>query len=360
MLYRKYRPKTWTNVIGQENIVRALRGAVSVGRIGHAYLFAGPRGTGKTTLARILAKAANCTASINVRPCDKCASCAAVGEGRSLDVIEIDAASNRSIDDIRALKEAVGTATTGGAYRVYLIDEAHMLTKEAANAFLKLLEEPPAHIIFVLATTEAHKIIPTVLSRVQRFDFRKLTQSEISKKLSIIAKAEERVTHPEVIASLAASSDGALRDAEVMLTKLYTENEGEITSESVQRVLGIAPTVWNGELAEAISVGDRIGALAVISRASESGTDADQFIRGFLEYLRRVMINKIDKTTLMRAQLALSEANLSSIKHLTETMDGKLLVRAIHTFTKARTELRMSPIPFFPLELAVIELTEKS
>lgn len=359
MLYRTYRPKTWDEVVGQEHVVRTLRGALESGRTGHAYLFAGPRGTGKTTLARIFAKAINCTGK-GTRPCGKCDSCGSIDEGRSMDLVEIDAASNRTIDDMRTLKETIGVAPTASKYRVYLIDEAHMITKEASNAFLKMLEEPPSHVVFVLATTEASKLIPTVLSRVQRFDFKKLTQQQIVAKLGSIAKAEKFQVADGVFAALAAASDGALRDAEVMLTKLASHApDGVIDDETVRSVLGLVPLAWHATLLERLAARDRVGALQFLQMAHTGGTDLDQFTRGFLEYLRQVMLSKIDAGIIERAGLAMADTQATQLAQFAATLDGTLLVRMIQTFTLARAQIRTSPIASLPLELAVIELTEK-
>jgi DNA polymerase III subunit gamma/tau len=358
MLYRTYRPTTWDEVVGQDHVVRTLKGALDSGRTGHAYLFAGPRGTGKTTLARIFAKAINCEAKSN-RPCGKCASCMSIDEGRSMDLIEIDAASNRTIDDMRTLKETIGVAPTASKYKVYLIDEAHMITKEAANAFLKMLEEPPSHVVFILATTDAGKIIPTVLSRVQRFDFKKLTQQQIVTKLTAIAKSEKLSATPGALAALAAASDGALRDAEVMLTKLAGNAQGNAIDELVvQSVLGLVPLAWHGKLLAHLVERDRAGALRFLNEVHTQGADMDQLTKGFLEYLRQVMIAKIDKTILEQAGLALADTQAQQLATFASTMDGAYLVRMIQTFTNARTQLRNSPIATLPLELAVIELTE--
>lgn len=359
MLHRTYRPKTWDEVVGQEHVVRTLQGALESGRIGHAYLFAGPRGTGKTTMARIFAKAINCTAK-NKRPCGVCGSCATIEDGRSMDLIEIDAASNRTIDDMRALKETIGVAPTASQYKVYLIDEAHMITKEASNAFLKMLEEPPSHVVFVLATTEAAKIIPTVLSRVQRFDFKKLTQRQIVAKLETIVSAEGLQAAEGVLAALAAASDGALRDAEVMLTKLASHvQNGVIDEHTVQAVLGLVPLAWHSQFLAHLAAYDRAGAIRFLHQVQTQGADIDQFAKGFLEYLRQVMIAKIDKSILEQAHLAMADTHAAQLYHFAETMDGTLLVRMIQQFTQARVQLRVSPIAVLPLELAVIELTER-
>jgi DNA polymerase-3 subunit gamma/tau len=358
MLNNTYRPTHWDAVVGQEHVVRTLRGALDAGRIGHAYLFAGPRGTGKTTLARIFAKAINCTAKKS-RPCGKCGSCTTIEEGRSMDLIEIDAASNRTIDDMRTLKETIGASPTASQYKVYLIDEAHMITKEASNAFLKMLEEPPSHVVFILATTEASKIIPTVLSRVQRFDFKKLTQQQIVSKLSSIAKEEKLKTTPGVLAALAAASDGAMRDAEVMLTKLASHMQGgAIDEDAVQSVLGLVPLAWHGQLLAHLTTNDRAGAMQFLHQVQTQGADMDLLAKGFLEYLRQVMISKIDPAILTQAGLAMADTAAQQLQAFATGMDGAYLVRMIQSFTNARTQIRTSPIPSLPLELAVLELTQ--
>jgi len=360
MLYRSYRPGTWDEVVGQEHVVQTLKGALTAGRVGHAYLFAGPRGTGKTTLARILAKAAVCTAKKN-RPCDACDACTSVAGGTAMDIVEIDAASNRGIDDVRELKETAGTAPAVLAKKVFIVDEVHMLSKDAFNALLKLLEEPPAHVMFILATTEAHKVLPTVLSRVQRFDFRKLTQEQIAGKLAAIAAAEGFDAHPDALAAVAAASDGALRDAEVMLTKLASHaGKSAITVATVQQVLGLVPAVWHGQLAGLIAAGDRAGAMKFLHTLAAQGADMDQLAKGLLEHLRAVMISKIDPAILATAGPVMADAHAAQVAALAASMEGAKLVQAISTLTRARAELRASPIPSLPLELAILELTQPS
>jgi DNA polymerase-3 subunit gamma/tau len=355
MLHRQYRPTTWDEVVGQTHVVKTLKGALASERVGHAYLFAGPRGTGKTTLARILAKAANCTAT-KAQPCNSCDACEAVATGTALDVIEIDAASNRGIDDVRELKETAGTAPAALARKAFIIDEVHMLSKDAFNALLKLLEEPPAHAMFILATTEPHKVLPTVLSRVQRFDLKKLTQKEIVEKLTRIAKAEKLKAQPEALAMLAAASDGALRDAEVMLTKLA--GQGAVTAEAARSTLGLVPIAWHATLAGHLAARDRAGAMRFLHELAAQGVDMDQLAKGLLEYLRMVMVTKIEPGIVASAGLALAEAQATSLDEQAKTMDGKHLVQMIRSLTEARGRIRSSPIPSLPLELVVIELTE--
>ncbi|GAI70863.1 unnamed protein product, partial [marine sediment metagenome] len=222
VFYRKWRPQTLAEVVGQEQVTQTLLNALNNGRVSHAYLFCGPRGTGKTSTGRILAKAVNCLTNGKGEPCNTCPMCQAITEGRALDMIEIDAASNRGIDDIRGLRERVNYAPNQARYKVYIIDEVHMLTKEASNALLKTLEEPPPHVIFVLATTEAHKIIPTILSRCQRFDFRRISQTDVISKLTRICNTEGINMEPEALQLIAKAATGSLRDAENLLEQLTT------------------------------------------------------------------------------------------------------------------------------------------
>ncbi len=360
MLYRKYRPQTFDEVVGQEHVVRTLQGALTSGRIGHAYLFTGPRGTGKTTIARIFAKSLNCAKRRkDGNPDNACESCLAVNGGRSLDLIEIDGASNGRVDEIRNLKESATVAAPSGGYKIFLIDEVHMVTKEAFNALLKVLEEPPAHVMFILATTDPQKILPTVLSRVQRFDFKKLSLREIAQKLTAVAEAEKVRIDDEAIASIAVSADGALRDAEVALTKVisYCDKGERITAEKTREVLGLIPVTYHPELLGYLASNDRAAALAFIQRLAENGANMEHFAKDFLDYLRRIMIHKINPAVLVSVGNELDAVSAQLVSMHADMLHEEKLVKMITAIMAARAEMKSSPISQLPLELAILDLT---
>jgi DNA polymerase-3 subunit gamma/tau len=368
MLYRKYRPQTFGQVVGQEHVVKTLEGALITGRIGHAYLLTGPRGTGKTTLARIFAKSLNCvnyrgvderrrgnteSSSLNV-PCNKCEPCLGANQGNLLDMIEIDAASNRGIEEIRNLKESATVAAIGGGYKVFVIDEVHMLTKDAFNALLKILEEPPAHVVFMLATTEPHKILPTVLSRVQRFDLKRLTPSQILLKLKEVSRAEKIDIEEGALKAIAASADGALRDAEVSLAKVRSvAGAGRITTETAIEALGLIPYNYHPEFFGYLVSNDKVSALNLIQRMHDSGVDLENFTKDFLEYSRKVLMAKINP-----AVLASVGEELPETPGVLSQLEGKRFIKLIQLFTSARNEMKSSPIAQLPLELAVLEFLD--
>jgi len=284
--YRKWRPRLWDQVVGQEHVVHTLQNAIRGGKVGHAYLFAGPRGTGKTTTARLLAKAVNCLADeLSERPCDACEHCTAVNEGRFLDLIEIDAASNTSVDDVRDLRDKINFSPTQGRYKVYIIDEVHMLSTAAFNALLKTLEEPPAHAIFILATTEVHKIPATVLSRCQRHEFRRIPVKDIVQLLKQISAEEHLQVEEDALVLIARQSTGAMRDAISLLDQLASTGE-KITLENAQNVLGTATNQSVVDLVSAILACQADKGLDCIHQALDSGTDPRQFARQVVEYLR--------------------------------------------------------------------------
>ncbi|MBN1438853.1 MAG: DNA polymerase III subunit gamma/tau [Anaerolineales bacterium] len=351
VLYRKWRPQTWEDVVGQKHVVQTLKNALATGRIAHAYLFAGPRGTGKTSTARILAKAANCLAEAEAeRPCNQCSRCKAVNEGRYLDLIEIDAASNTSVEDVRDLRERVPFAPGDGRYKVYIIDEVHMLSSAAFNALLKTLEEPPSHAIFILATTEAHKIPATVVSRCQRHEFRRLGVAEITAQLAEMVKAEGMEAEPEALEAVARQATGSMRDAISLLDQLGSLGE----SITLQRTLEMLGSTGGGtvqELAECIARRDAAKGLLIIHRATDSGADARQFARQVVDHLRGVLMAASGNADLVEA----TPETRAALKDLAAAMDPAALYRSIHAFSRAAADLRSGWRPQLPLELALID-----
>ncbi len=288
-LYRKWRPRQWDEVVGQDHVVQTLRNAVVAERVAHAYLFAGPRGTGKTTTARLLAKAVNCLdEDLSVRPCDHCDYCLSVNAGRFLDLIEIDAASNTSVDDVRDLREKINFSPNQGRYKVYIIDEVHMLSTAAFNALLKTLEEPPPHAIFILATTEVHKIPATVLSRCQRHEFRRIPVGEIVAYLRNMANEEKIEASDEALTLVARQSTGAMRDAISLLDQLASTGQA-ITLELTQNVLGTAANQSVLDLVDALLEADARAGLENIHRALDAGSDPRQYARQVVDYLRDLL-----------------------------------------------------------------------
>jgi DNA polymerase-3 subunit gamma/tau len=357
-LYLKYRPQTFEDVVGQEPITRTLRNALRQGRVRHAYLLTGPRGTGKTTMARLLAKAVNCHAPEEERPCNVCPICVAITEGRLLDLIEIDAASNRGIDEIRDIREKVGFRPNEGRYKVYVLDEAHMLTEPAFNALLKTLEEPPPHVIFALVTTDPHKIPATIISRCQRFDFRRLPLQAIVDRLAYIAEQEGLTAEPAALELIAHQGTGAMRDAISLLDQLASYGD-EITLDEVQMVLGTVASEAAGKVAACLADGDVAGGLNLINRTVADGADPRQFGREVVEYLRGLLLIREGAGTRLLNATAEQAAEMEG---LAERLPGARLLRAIHLFNEAATDLRrgLQTIPQLPLEMALVESTLES
>jgi DNA polymerase-3 subunit gamma/tau len=350
-LYRKWRPMQWEQVIGQEHVVQTLHNAVSTNRVAHAYLFSGPHGTGKTTTARILAKAVNCLEKdLTNRPCNQCTHCQAVNQGRFLDLIEIDAASNTSVDDVRDLRDKINFSPNQGRYKVYIIDEVHMLSTAAFNALLKTLEEPPPHAIFVLATTEVHKIPATVLSRCQRHEFRRIPVREIMANLKTLADEEKIQVEPEALSLVARQATGSMRDAISLLDQLASAGKN-ITLQLAQDVLGTATSQSVIEVIEAIVKRQSAQGLEVIHRSLDSGSDPRQFARQIVDYLRNLLLvvmgnaSQVDATAESRIQMA----------NYTQAFTVPELLRVIQVFNRAATETRSSWQPILPLEMAFIE-----
>lgn len=362
VLYRKYRPQKLSEIIGQDHIKEALLKQLASGKIHHAYLFTGPKGTGKTSTARILSKALNCQAASSKQqvfgePCNKCESCKAMTDGRHLDLIEIDAASNRGIDDIRELREKIRLSPSSARFKVYIIDEAHMLTGEAFNALLKTLEEPPEHAIFILATTEAHKLPGTILSRVQRFNFERPTIEKIKEKLKAIIKEEKWKIEDSGVEEIARAAGGAFRDAEVLLEK----------------VAGVNPSATRGEVLESIGKKDLSSVLEIIQiienkNAKEAMLWLDEFVKGggnvrvlnetILDILRKILLIKVE----VGEELVKKEAveTYINLKNLSDGMGSDRIRGLINLFSRSIEELAMATIPELPLELALIEACEFS
>jgi len=328
VFYRRWRPQTLAEVVGQEQVTQTLHNALSSGHISHAYLFCGPRGTGKTSTGRILAKAVNCLTNGKDEPCNTCPMCQAITEGRALDVLEIDAASNTGVDNIRDLRERVNYAPNQARYKVYIIDEVHMLSTSASNALLKTLEEPPPHVIFVLATTEIHKVLPTILSRCQRFDFRRISHVDVTDKLSHICRTEGIHIEPEPLRLIAKAATGSLRDAENLLEQLTTYYGAEIELQQVQSVLGITGDWRAKELAKHIINSDVSAGIATIGSVNSDGLDLRQFNRELVEYLRELLLIKTGSD----ATIDLPVEDIKELKNLATKASLAQILKAVKLF----------------------------
>jgi DNA polymerase-3 subunit gamma/tau len=349
VFYRRWRPQTLAEIVGQKQVTQTLANALSSGRVSHAYLFYGPRGTGKTSTGRILAKALNCLNNGQGEPCNDCDMCRAITEGRALDVIEVDAASNRGIDEIRDLREKVNYAPNQARKKVYIIDEVHMLTKEAANALLKTLEEPPPYVIFILATTEAHKVPATILSRCQRFDFRRISRADVTSKLARICKTEGIKLEAEGLNLIAKSATGSLRDAENILEQLTTYYGKEIGLHQVQAVLGITGDQRAKEIVRHIVAGDLASGVATINSVNSDGLDLRQFNREVVEYLRHLLLVK----TGSEDTVDLTAEDMAELKEMASKTSLAQISKAIKLF--GQLELGFDNYSTLPLELALVD-----
>jgi DNA polymerase-3 subunit gamma/tau len=348
---RKYRPQTFDDIIGQNHVTRTLKNAVEQNRLAHAYLFVGPRGTGKTSTARILAKALNCIHGPTVTPCGKCDNCREIAGGNSLDVIELDAASNRGIDDVRELRDNVRYAPAKGRFKIYIIDEVHMLTKEAANALLKTLEEPPKHVIFCLATTEPEKLPITILSRCQRFDLHRIATNLIAQQLQLIATKEKLTLDPAAAHAIARGAEGGMRDAESMLDQLVAFCGEKIAEADVLNVFGFTSQQMVADFVGRILRGETAEALALLHEQCEAGKDMMKLMSDTIAYLRDLLVFKVKPDALSDEASAETRATFAEQAPLLET---DRVLELIDQFAAAEGRMKWAPNKKLHFEVAVI------
>ncbi len=352
-LYLRYRPQTFEDVVGQAHVAETLRNALRQDRIAHAYLFTGPRGTGKTSTARILAKAVNCLADdVDARPDNTCPICTAINQGRLMDLIEIDAASNTSVDDVRALIEKVAFSPSEARYKVYVIDEVHMLSTSAFNALLKTLEEPPAHVIFVLATTEPHKIPATILSRCQRFDFHRINTRQIGEHLERIAQREGFTITPEALGIIARSATGSMRDAISLLDQVAAYGHEEIDEELVRDVLGMVSGLAISDFVDALADGDPAEVLTRLHELIDKGVELNQFVNQLIDQLRTLLLLNVGKDP---GLVDLPDSLLAKAQSQAAKFSAPQLLHTIRALTEAAQALKTPFAGYLPVELALLD-----
>ncbi len=369
VIYRKYRPQRFSEVVGQDHITSTLKNAISRNKISHAYLFCGPKGSGKTTVARILAKAVNCSDPNNGEPCNECTSCEDIIKGSAMDIVEIDAASHRGIDEIRELREGVRFSPNNLNYKIFILDEAHQLTSGAANALLKMLEEAPSHAIFILATTEPQKMIPTIISRCQRFDFHKISVRTMMERFHEITKKEG--VHPEegVLSMIASAAGGSLRDGESTLSQVLSlaPESGEIKKDDVKNLLGVVEREMIGDFVDSLIKGNAVEAIKKMQDAFSQGTDIEAFYEDLMHYVREMMVLKVlsgaeekEEAKSLRESLLvkLTQEEIERIKEQVRDLEKEDIRMMVDSFLEAGERIKYSPIPQLPLEVAAAEISE--
>ncbi|MBM4126868.1 MAG: DNA polymerase III subunit gamma/tau [Nitrospira sp.] len=354
---RKYRPGTFDDVIGQPHVVQTLMNAVSTKRIAHAYLFSGTRGVGKTTVARILAKALNCEQGPTGRPCNVCANCQEIAQGNAVDVVEIDGASNTSVDDVREIRENIKFTPFRGHYRVYIIDEVHMLSNSAFNALLKTLEEPPAHVVFIFATTEIHKIPATIVSRCQHYNFRRIARTEIVERLRHVASQDHLVMEERSFLALARASEGSMRDALSLLDQVVAFGGRTISHPDLEALLGAVPQELVQGLIQAVMVQNSPAALRVLANVTDQGHDVRAFCAEIVEHVRNLLVAAVVPPAGLRALIESSEEDLVQLATDATTLTPEQLQELMGIFTQAEDSLRFSAHPRFVMETAAIRAT---
>lgn len=355
-LYRKYRPSTFSEVVGQKHVVQTLENSLKLGRIGQAYLLTGPRGTGKTTLARLFAKAVNCSKRKGAEPCGKCPHCLVFSEGRSLDVIEIDAASHTGVDNIRELRETVALPPSLGSHKIYIIDEVHMLSIGAFNALLKTIEEPPAHVIFILATTALHKVPDTIVSRCQRFDLSRFSVKSIIEKLQKIAQAEKLTIEKGALQMIALAAEGGMRDAESLLTQIASLEASPITEEKTAEILGATKRENISLLLHIIQKHELYPALLFVRKLSQDGVDLSVFSVLLLHFLRDMLLVSADPKNGLSTIDALTEEQQAELSKLAKLFTPNEIVCMLEHFQEAQNAIKTAVIPELPLEIALVKI----
>lgn len=359
VLYRKYRPQSFSEIVGQEHIVKTLTNSILNKSISHAYLFSGPRGSGKTTIARLFAKAVNCSDLSSWEPCNKCDSCLEIMAGRSIDLIEIDAASHTGVDDIRELIDGIKFAPVKSKYKIFIIDECHQLSKSASNALLKTLEEPPAYAIFLLATTEAHKMLATIISRCQRFDFKKLQVLEIIQKLEYIAKKENVKVEPSALSLIALNSRGSFRDAETLFDQCIniSGKNSLLKTQDIKELLGIVEVSQISLFVDFLLQKNAKDAIISLNALADAGVDLQEFTKTLIFYLRQCLLSKINDRFLTAQNSGFSTEEIEKIKTQNLNLSEKEIQKMLESFIEAENKMKCNSTPQLPLELAIVDIT---